>query len=93
MDSINNAISASLLTRALANIFVFLGLCAALFVGMYEILSGQTPNPIIVSVLSTGLGYAIHLLGLNQGVTLTAVKTSDQKGVLDAQSLGAQTQS
>lgn len=74
MDSLNNAISQSLLTRLLANIFGFLLLVACLVVGMIELLNHEAINPLIYSALFTGLGFVLHALGLNQGVTLQAIK-------------------
>ena len=74
MQGLNNAISQSLLTRFLANIFGFLFLTVCLGVGAYEVLSTGSVNPLILSILSTGLGFVLHALALNQGVTLSAVK-------------------
>lgn len=71
MDSLNAAVSQSLLTRLLANIFAFCVLMAALGLAVYDIVSGQALSPILTTVLGTGIGYALHLLGLNQGVTLS----------------------
>src|SRR5579885_1535315 len=71
MDSLNAAVSQSLLTRFLANIFAFCVLMAALGLAVYDIVTGQALSPILTTVLGTGIGYALHLLGLNQGVTLS----------------------
>lgn len=70
MDSLKNAVTASVLTRLLANIFVFLFLCTSLIVAAIQILNGQQVSSIIMTVLGTGIGYALHVVGINQGVTL-----------------------
>jgi hypothetical protein len=82
VDSINHAVSQSLLTRFLANIFLFVLLIAAVTVVGYEILIGQQVNQLAYNLVFVGIGYAIHLLGINQGVTLTPTngqpKTTEQ---------------
>lgn len=69
-EGLSNAVTASILTRLLANIFAFLVLCAALLVATWELISSQPINPFVATILGTGIGYVLHLLGLNQGVTL-----------------------
>lgn len=73
IDALSNATTQSVLTRFLANIFVFLVLVTALLAAGYEMLNNQPINPLLTSILATGVGYALHMLGLNQGVTLEPV--------------------
>jgi hypothetical protein len=74
MDSLKNAVTASVMTRLLANIFVFLFLCTSLVVAAIQVINGHEVSPIIMTVLGTGIGYALHVLGINQGVTLEPSK-------------------
>ncbi len=83
MNALNTAIAQSLLTRLLANIFVFLVLITALVVSAYDILTGQPINQLAYNVLFLGAGYALHLLGINQGVTLSPT-TSTQTTTAEA---------
>lgn len=76
MNALNTAVSQSLMTRLLANIFAFLLLLAALAVVVYDILTGQLINQLAYNILFMGAGYALHLLGVNQGVTLTPVSNT-----------------
>lgn len=70
MEAIKNATSASILTRFLANIFIFIFLLTAMTVAAVQIIQGHEVSPIILTVLGTGTGYALHVVGINQGVTL-----------------------
>lgn len=69
-ESLGHAVTASILTRLLANIFVFAILVAATIVGAIELVNHEVPNSYVVLILGAGLGYAMSLLGINQGVTL-----------------------
>lgn len=70
MDSLANAVQQSILTRLLANIFLFLMLVTVLVVGADQLIVTGTMNPLIASVLGTGIGIAAHAAGINQGVVL-----------------------
>lgn len=70
MEAINNAVTASILTRFLANLFIFMFLVASMIVAAVQIIQGHDVSPIIMTVLGTGIGYALHVVGINQGVTL-----------------------
>jgi hypothetical protein len=70
MEAIKNATSASILTRFLANVFIFMLMVAAMVVAAVQIIQGHDVSPIIMTVLGTGTGYALHVVGINQGVTL-----------------------
>ena len=74
IDALSNATRQSTLTRFLANIFIFAVLMTALAAAGYQLLTNEPINPVLTSVLATGLGYALHMLGLNQGVTLEPVQ-------------------
>lgn len=74
MDSLSNATQMSILTRFLANVFIFCVLMTALVAAGYELVTKQPIDPILTSVLATGIGYGLHMLGLNQGVTLEPVQ-------------------
>lgn len=79
MDSFSNAVTQSVLTRTLANLFAFMLLISALTVCCIEVIAGQPINQYVSIVLGTGIGYSLHLLGLNQGVILTAKGPDDDK--------------
>lgn len=70
IDSFSRAVTMSVLTRALAIIFAFCVLMAALGLAIFELAAGQPINPLLSTVLGTGMGYALHAIGLNQGLIL-----------------------
>jgi hypothetical protein len=72
-----NAVNQSVLTRTLANIFLFLLLIDALVIASYDIISGHPINTIILSLLSIGAGNALAVLGINHGVTLQPLSTGN----------------
>lgn len=75
MTGLINAVNQSVLTRFLANIFLFLVLVTALIVAVLQV-TGHADvnlaniNPMVLTVLGAGLGSSLQLLGLNVGVTL-----------------------
>jgi hypothetical protein len=79
-----NAMTASTLTRFLANIFVFLVLLAALAVAIWDLVNGRDIPLVVQGVLTTGLGYALHVLGVNHGVTLEPIKSPQNQPKTDA---------
>ena len=81
MSSLTNAVTQSVLTRLLANIFAFLVLVSALGIAVYQFLTTGTTSPIIGTILGYGLGYAIHVLGINQGVTLEPVSSTKKEEI------------
>lgn len=74
INGLSNAVTASILTRLLANIFAFAVLMAALTITVYQIVTNQQVNSVCWTVLGAGIGYTLHMLGLNQGVTLSPLK-------------------
>lgn len=76
MNGLYNAVNQSLLTRMLANLFVFIVLIAALGVACFELIAYHNIDNPVSMVLGTGLGYAINLLGINQGVTLQPLQVT-----------------
>lgn len=71
MQALVNAVTQSVMTRFLANIFLFLLVISALGIAGYEIILNQPVNTIILSLLSIGAGNALAILGINHGSTLT----------------------
>lgn len=76
VDSFARAVQMSVLTRSLAIVFSFCVLMCALGVATYETITAQPLNPFVISILGTGVGYALHAMGLNQGLTLTTMDES-----------------
>lgn len=64
----------SALTRLLANIFIFLSLCVALFIGAWQIIASMPINPLVYTVVSTGMAYSLMLLGVHTGITMPQQK-------------------
>lgn len=60
----------SALTRLLANVFIFLCLIVCLFIGAWQIVTVQTINPIVYTVISTGMAYSLMLLGVHTGIAM-----------------------
>lgn len=79
LEEFSAAITQSILTRFLANVFLFLVLGSGLVIGVYEIMHGQAVNDYAKSIVWAGVGYSLHLLGLNQGVTLQSIKKKDKE--------------
>lgn len=79
MDALANATRQSTLTRFLANIFIFCVMMTALLAAAYQLLTRQVVDPLLTSILATGIGYGLHMLGLNQGVTLEPVVPTKEK--------------
>lgn len=52
------------LTKLLALIFIFCFVMAALSIVVYDVACSLPINPVASSILSMGIGYAIHLLGI-----------------------------
>lgn len=89
MDSLANATQMSILTRFLANIFIFCVLMVSLVAAAYQLVTHQPIDPILTSILATGIGYGLHMLGLNQGVTLEPVTQTPAKGATSAKEVGS----
>ncbi len=53
-----------------AIVFVFVVLLAATGLAIYDFIIGRVLDPTISTVLGAGIGYALHTLGLSQGVKL-----------------------
>lgn len=68
----------SALTRLLANVFIFLCLVVCLFIGALEIVRGQAINPIVYTVISTGMAYSLMLLGVHTGIAMPQEPTEKQ---------------
>ena len=60
----------SALTRLLANVFIFLSLVVCLFIGAWEIIASQPINPLVYTVISTGMAYSLMLLGVHTGIAM-----------------------
>lgn len=78
-NNFTSAITQSLLTRLLANIFLFLVLLSGLIIACVNVLQGQDINTYARAIVWAGVGYCLHLLGLNQGVTLEAINPGTKK--------------
>lgn len=76
VNSLQRAIDQSTLTRLLANVFLFAVLVAALAVAVLELVNQQNLNPVISTILGTGLGIAAHAAGINQGSVLSPIGTT-----------------
>lgn len=73
MSGLITAINQSTLTRFLANMFLFAVLMTALIIAAYQLLTTGIVNPILATVLGTGVGTAIHAAGINQGAVLSPI--------------------
>lgn len=71
MNSMQAAINQSTLTRLLANVFLFAVLMTALSIAAFELLNNLPINPVISTVVGTGIGIAAHAAGINQGAVLS----------------------
>ncbi len=60
----------SALTRLLANVFIFLCLIVCLFLGGVEVVRNEAINPIVYTVISTGMAYSLMLLGVHTGTAI-----------------------
>lgn len=70
IDALAKATQQSIVTRLLANIFLFAVLMVSLAIGALELISTNSINPIITTIVGTGIGIAAHAAGINQGVVL-----------------------
>lgn len=70
MVIVKDFVVSSALTRLLANIFIFLCLVVCLFIAAYQIITVQTINPIVYTVISTGMAYSLMLLGVHTGIAM-----------------------
>ena len=50
--------------------FIFLCLIVCLFVGAFQVVAGQAINPIVYTVISTGMAYSLMLLGVHTGIAM-----------------------
>jgi hypothetical protein len=74
------------LTKTLASIFCFVLLMSALGVAVYQLIIGKSVSPLIASVLGAGIGYSLHVLGLDRGVTLEKQATGALETIRKAES-------
>lgn len=70
MNSFSELVTSSVLLRSLAILIVGLTVIAAIVVGTIEILERQAINPIVWTVVGTGLVQALAVLNINYGVVL-----------------------
>ncbi len=63
----------SALTKIVCLTFMFLMLLASLCLASYEIFVGQAVNYMVIAVLTAGISYALHTLGIEQGFTLASL--------------------
>lgn len=79
MEAIGSAVVSSVLTRALATIFLFLFLIAVLCVWAIRTIQGDPVDPIIWGSIITGAGICTTIAGINYGVNLQPAKLPSQK--------------
>lgn len=60
----------SALTRLLANVFIFLSLVVCLFIAAWQIMMSMPINPLVYTVISTGMAYSLMLLGVHTGIAM-----------------------
>jgi hypothetical protein len=54
--------------KNLAMVFLFLVMLCALFLSVYDVVINTPIPPFVASVLGSGIGYCITVLGLNHGI-------------------------
>lgn len=69
-EHMKDFVVSSALTRLLANVFIFLSLVVCLFIGAWEIIASQPINPLVYTVISTGMAYSLMLLGVHTGIAM-----------------------
>lgn len=75
------------LVKALSAIFLFLILCCALFLYMYDKIGGLAQDPTVTGVLTAGISTALYNLGINHGITAAnGVAKDTAVAVIQAQS-------
>lgn len=72
-------VTSSALTRLLANVFIFISLIVCLAIGAWEILNNEPINPLVYTVVSTGLAYSATVLGVHIGVGQNTATTTDNR--------------
>lgn len=70
MNNFSELVTSSVLLRTLAILIVGLTVVAAIIVGMVEMLQGLPINPIIWTIVGTGVVQALAVLNINYGVVL-----------------------
>lgn len=73
-------VTSSVLLRALAIVILGLTVIAALIVGMVELLEHQAVNPIVWTIVGTGVVQALAVLNINYGVVLQPAPKPATKG-------------
>lgn len=62
--------------KLLASVFLFVLLCSALFIAMWDTTHGQTVPPEVITVLGAGIGYCLTALGFAHGSNTTSSAAS-----------------
>lgn len=70
MNNFSELVTSSVLLRSLAILIVGLTVICAIIVGMVEMLQGLSINPIIWTIVGTGVVQALAVLNINYGVVL-----------------------
>lgn len=89
IDHIANAVSASILTRALFNVFLFLVLVAALIIAFVDLLQGRAIPDLVQNVLWGGILAGASILGVNFGLPLQPSSGPTQQQPAGGQAAGA----
>lgn len=77
METFNKIVVSSVLTRALATVFLFLFLIAVLIVWAFKMIEGIPPDPLIWGTLISGAAICMTIIGINYGVNLQPSKAVD----------------
>lgn len=70
MTNFSELVTSSVLLRTLAIVIVALTVIAAILVGTVELLTQQPINPIVWTIVGTGVVQALAVLNINYGVVL-----------------------
>jgi hypothetical protein len=80
IEQFKTLISDSYLTKAAAVLFLSSLLLSCVGIAAYEIIMGIPVNSFVSIVLSAGIGAALSILGINQGVMLQPLPTKPTVG-------------
>lgn len=75
MNTLQDLINNSTLTRLFANIFLFVLVIGSAGVVGYEIITRQDINLVAASIVTTALGSSIKILGISAGITFAQQNT------------------
>lgn len=80
MNALGEMITSSVLTRALATVFLFMFLIAVLGVWATKTILGEPIDPVIWGTIISGAGICLTIAGINYGVNLQPAKAPGQAG-------------